>query len=51
MKQIHRTNRYIMFMAGIMLTIVITLIVFAGRTKNLNQLMAYKGSERIDITE
>lgn len=51
MKQIHRTNRYIMFMAGIMLTIVITLIVFAGRTKNLNQLMAYKGSERVDITE
>ena len=51
MKQIHRTNRYIMFMAGIMLTVVITLIAFAGRTKNLNQLMAYKGSERVDITD
>ena len=51
MKQIHRTNRYIMFMAGIMLTVVITLIAFAGRTENLNQLMAYKGSERVDITD
>lgn len=51
MKQIHKTNRYIMFMAGIVLTAVITLIVFAGRTKNINQLMAYKGSERVDITD
>lgn len=51
MKKSNKTNACIILMSVIMVIGIIMMILAAGRTKDTNQIIAYKGQEKVDITD